>query len=146
MPSNYERKPLAVGTYQSNSRRLVFLESPCIGVVSQIKDLDSAALTYKRTLRNNPHSYAVRRFSPVLHYFFASPVEIIDFLSSPFFYLIRKHSLFDFEIYISPVTDRIIKRPATNWEIPNTLGIKYRIYRVLRIPSSASLPTEYHSI
>ena len=63
-----------------------------------------------------------------------------------FFYLIRKHSLFDFEIYISPVTDRIIKRPATNWEIPNTLGIKYRIYRVLRIPSSASLPTEYHSI
>ena len=63
-----------------------------------------------------------------------------------FFYLIIKHSLFDFEIYISPTMDRIIKSPATNWEIPNTLGIKYRIYRVLRIPSSASLPTEYHSI
>lgn len=63
-----------------------------------------------------------------------------------FFYLMRKHSFFDFEMYISPATDRIIKSPATNWEIPNTLGIKYRIYRVLRIPSSASLPTEYHSI
>ena len=54
-------------------------------------------LTYKSTLRNNPHSYAVRRFSSVLHYFLHPLWELLSFLTVGNFLFLKDLSDLDTE-------------------------------------------------
>ena len=94
----------AVGTIQSNIAYARFLGVPLhrCRLPNQRFGLHRT-LEYPRTLRDNPHSFAIRRFSSVLHYFFRIPAGLFDILYSPFYLLLSK-SRQTFSEYVKPTS------------------------------------------
>ena len=82
----------AVGTIQSNIAYARFLGVPLhrCRLPNQRFGLHRT-LEYPRTLRDNPHSLAIRRFSSVLHYFFASQQKLFNDLITVSFTFLTKN-------------------------------------------------------